>query len=195
MSTAIGYARVSTDGQNLDLQLDALRDAGCTKIFQDVISGSRSERPELEQALDYLRPGDTFVVWRLDRLGRSVKHLIEVVNDLQERGVGLTSLQEDIDTSSPSGKLVFHIFGALSEFERDLLRERTKAGLDAARRRGRVGGRKTVMTPNKLATAKKLYEDPDNAMTMKEIAETVGISRSTLYRHLVPARKTEKQAV
>ena len=195
MSTAIGYARVSTDGQNLDLQLDALRDAGCTKIFQDVISGSRSDRPELEQALDYLRPGDTFVVWRLDRLGRSVKHLIEVVNDLQERGVGLTSLQEDIDTSSPSGKLVFHIFGALSEFERDLLRERTKAGLDAARRRGRVGGRKTVMTPNKLATARKLYEDPDNVMTMKEIAETVGISRSTLYRHLAPARAKANQAV
>lgn len=194
MSTAIGYARVSTDGQNLDLQLDALRDAGCTKIFQDVISGSRSDRPELEQALDYLRPGDTFVVWRLDRLGRSVKHLIEVVNDLQERGVGLSSLQEDIDTSSPSGKLVFHIFGALSEFERDLLRERTKAGLDAARRRGRVGGRKTVMTPNKLATARKLYEDSDNAMTMKEIAETVGISRSTLYRHLAPAEKLAKQA-
>jgi len=194
VSTTIGYARVSTEGQNLDLQLDALTDAGCTKIFRDVISGSRSDRPELEQALDYLRPGDNFVVWRLDRLGRSVKHLIEVVNDLQERGVGLTSLQEDIDTSSPSGKLVFHIFGALSEFERDLLRERTKAGLDAARRRGRVGGRKTVMTPNKLATARKLYEDPDNAMTMKEIAETVGISRSTLYRHLVPAEKTAKQA-
>lgn len=194
MSTAIGYARISTDGQNLDLQLDALRDAGCSKIFQDVISGSRSDRPELEQALDYLRPGDTFVVWRLDRLGRSVKHLIEVVNDLQERGVGLTSLQEDIDTSSPSGKLVFHIFGALSEFERDLLRERTKAGLDAARRRGRVGGRKTVMTPNKLATARKLYEDPDNAMTMKEIAETVGISRSTLYRHFAPAESKTKQA-
>lgn len=193
MSTTVGYARVSTEGQNLDLQLDALEAAGCTKVFRDVISGSRSDRPELEQALDYLRPGDNFVVWRLDRLGRSVKHLIEVVNDLQERGVGLTSLQEDIDTSSPSGKLVFHIFGALSEFERDLLRERTMAGLDAARRRGRVGGRKTVMTPNKLATARKLYEDPDNAMTMKEIAETVGISRSTLYRHLVPAGKTAKQ--
>lgn len=188
MSTAIGYARVSTDGQNLDLQLDALKVAGCTKIFQDVISGSRSERLQLDQALDYLRPGDTFVVWRLDRLGRSMKHLIEVVNDLQGRGVGLLSLQEDIDTSSPSGKLVFHIFGALSEFERDLLRERTKAGLDAARRRGRVGGRKTVVTPNKLATARRLYEDPEKAMTMKEIAETIGISRSTLYRHLVPER-------
>ena len=158
-----------------------------------MISGSRSDRPELEQALDYLRPGDKFVVWRLDRLGRSVKHLIEVVNDLQERGVGLTSLQEDIDTSSPSGKLVFHIFGALSEFERDLLRERTRAGLEAARRRGRVGGRKTVMTPNKLATARRLYEDPDNAMTMREIAETVGISRSTLYRHLAPPENTAKQ--
>lgn len=195
MSTTIGYARVSTDGQSLDLQLDALEAAGCTKVFRDVMSGSRSDRPELEQALDYLRPGDKFVVWRLDRLGRSVKHLIEVVNDLQERGVGLSSLQEDIDTSSPSGKLVFHIFGALSEFERDLLRERTKAGLDAARRRGRVGGRKTVMTPNKLATAKKLYEDSENPMTMKEIAETVGISRSTLYRHLVPARAKANQAV
>jgi DNA invertase Pin-like site-specific DNA recombinase len=194
MSATIGYARVSTDGQSLDLQIDALEAAGCTKIFRDVISGSRSDRPELEQALDYLRPGDKFVVWRLDRLGRSVRHLIEVVNDLQERGVGLTSLQEDIDTSSPSGKLVFHIFGALSEFERDLLRERTKAGLDAARRRGRVGGRKTVMTPNKLATAKKLYEDPESAMTMKEIADTVGISRSTLYRHLAPVESAKQAA-
>ncbi len=194
MSTTIGYARVSTEEQNLDLQIDALTEAGCSKIYTDKISGSQSERPELAKALDYVRKGDAFVVWRLDRLGRSVRHLIEAVNEFEDRGVGFKSLQETIDTTTSTGKLTFHVFAALAQFERDLIAERTKAGLEAARRRGRIGGRRTVMTPNKLATAKKLYEDSENAMTMKEIAETVGISRSTLYRHLVPAEKKAKQA-
>ena len=180
----VGYARVSSGEQILDLQLDALEEAGCTKKFADTISGSRSDRPELAKALDYLREGDTFVVWRLDRLGRSLKHLIEAVNDFKERGVSFVSIQEKLDTTTPAGMLVFHVFGAISEFERDLIAERTKAGLEAARRRGRVGGRRTVMSPDKLRVIKGLYEDPESNLTVQQIADTVGVSRATVYRHL-----------
>lgn len=187
MSDLIGYARVSTEEQTLDLQIDALTEAGCSNVYTDKISGSRSDRPELGKALDYVRKGDTFVVWRLDRLGRSVRHLIEVVNDFEERGIGFKSLQETIDTTTSTGKLTFHVFAALAQFERDLIAERTKAGLEAARRRGRVGGRRTVMSPDKLRVVRDLYDDPESKMTVQEIADTVGVSRATVYRHLEPA--------
>lgn len=186
MGNLIGYARVSTEEQILDLQVDALTVAGCAKLYTDICSGSRSDRPELAKALDYVREGDTFVVWRLDRLGRSVRHLIETVNWFEERGVGFKSLQENIDTTTSTGKLTFHIFAALAQFERDLIAERTKAGLEAARRRGRVGGRRSVMSPDKLRVIRDLYEDPKNRMTVQEIANTVGVSRATVYRHLKP---------
>ncbi|MBA2598978.1 MAG: recombinase family protein, partial [Chloroflexia bacterium] len=147
----IGYARVSTGEQTLDLQLDALTKAGCGKVYRETASGAKADRPVLEEVLGYLRNGDTLVVWRLDRLGRSLKHLIEVVAALAARGIGFKSLTEQIDTTTPGGKLIFHVFGALAEFERDLIRERTQAGLAAARARGRLGGR-----PRKLADAKQL---------------------------------------
>src|SRR6266508_2032977 len=147
----IGYARVSTGEQTLDLQRDALTAAGCDRICTDTASGARAERPGLTEALDHLRAGDTLVVWRLDRLGRSLRHLIETITALEQRGIGFKSLTESIDTTSSGGKLIFHIFGALAEFERELIRERTRAGLAAARARGRLGGR-----PKKLATATKV---------------------------------------
>lgn len=187
MGETIGYARVSSDEQTLDLQLDALKEAGCSKIFRETVSGSRSERPELAKALDYVREGDVFMVWRLDRLGRSLKHLIETVNAFDDRGVSFVSIQENLDTTTPAGLLVFHVFGAISQFERDLIAERTKAGLEAARRRGRVGGRRTVMSADKLRVAKDLYENAEPRMTVQEIADTVGVSRATIYRHIKPA--------
>src|SRR5918995_4230730 len=153
----IGYARVSTGEQTLDLQLDALKAAGCGKIYEETASGAKAERPVLEDVLSYLRKGDTLVVWRLDRLGRSLPHLIETVAALAARGIGFKSLTEQIDTTTPGGKLVFHVFGALAEFERDLIRERTNAGLAAARARGRTGGRPKVLTdPKKQALARAL---------------------------------------
>ena len=156
----IGYARVSTGEQTLDLQLDALKAAGCGKVYRETASGAKAERLVLEDVLSYLRKGDTLVVWRLDRLGRSLKHLIEVVAGLAERGVGFKSLTEQIDTTTPGGKLIFHVFGALAEFERDLIRERTNAGLAAARARGRTGGRpKKLADPKTLALARTLYAD------------------------------------
>src|SRR5947209_797764 len=152
----IGYARVSTQDQTLNLQLDALNKAGCNRIFTDTISGSIQERKGLEEALSFVRPGDSLVVWRLDRLGRSLKHLIETIGQLNRKGIGFRSITESIDTTTSSGKLVFHVFGALAEFERDLIRERTKAGLAAARMRGRLGGRPrsgALDNPKKLALA------------------------------------------
>jgi DNA invertase Pin-like site-specific DNA recombinase len=178
----VGYARVSTIDQNPALQHDALDGAGCTRIFTDTASGALDQRPQLSAALDYLRPGDVLVVWRLDRLGRSVRHLTETVNTLAERGIGFRSLTEGIDTTTPAGKLVFHIFASLAEFEREIIRERTNAGLAAARARGRTGGRRPKMTPGKLATARQLYDG--RAHTVAQIAEIVGVSRATLYRHL-----------
>jgi DNA invertase Pin-like site-specific DNA recombinase len=178
----IGYARVSTDDQNLDLQKDALERIGCERILEDRISGSKSERPGLTSAIDYARPGDTIVVWRLDRLGRSLKDLIEQVTLLESKKVGLRSLQESIDTSSSSGKLIFHIFGALAEFERNLISERTRAGLTAARARGRKGGRPASMDAEKQALAVKLYNDPD--YTVSKVCQIVGVSKTTLYKYL-----------
>jgi DNA invertase Pin-like site-specific DNA recombinase len=185
MSDLIGYARVSTSEQNPALQLDALHDAGCARVFTDQASGAIAERPELARALDHLRPGDTLVVWKLDRLGRSLRHLIDTVRALEDRGVGFRSLQEQVDTTTPGGRLVFHVFGALAEFERDLIRERTQAGLAAARARGRRGGRPSVMTAEKLAVAKQMYDAREH--TIAAIAAVLGVSRATIYRSLATA--------
>jgi DNA invertase Pin-like site-specific DNA recombinase len=181
----LGYARVSTAEQHLDLQVDALKAVGCYRIFTDTASGARTRRPALEQVLDQLRPGDTLVVWKLDRLGRSLRHLVQTVAELAERGVGFRSLQEQIDTTTPGGKLVFHVFAALAEFERDLIRERTAAGLAAARARGRKGGRPPVMTPTKIAAARRLYDSRE--YTVAAIAKELGVSRASIYRHLPAA--------
>ena len=177
----IGYARVSTQDQNLDLQLDALERAGAEKVFTDAVSGAKAARPGLDEALSHLRSGDTLVVWRLDRLGRSLRHLIDTIQALSDRGIGFKSLQEAIDTTTPGGKLVFHVFGALAEFERDLIRERTNAGLKAARARGRNGGRPKSLTDKQLTQAKVLIKDP--SVSIGEICKTLRISRSTLYRY------------
>ena len=185
VSDLIGYARVSSNDQNLSLQLDALQEIGCSRIFEEKASGALDQRPELVRLLDHLREGDTVVVWRLDRLGRSLRHLIEVVGDLEARGVGFRSLTEGIDTSTAGGKLVFHLFGSLAEFERALIIERTKAGLAAARARGRKGGRPPKMTSEKLQVARSMYASREH--TLASIAETVGVSRATLYRALKAA--------
>lgn len=183
----VGYARVSTHEQNLDLQMDALKQAGCIRIFKDKISGSKEHRKELDEALDYVRPGDTLVVWRLDRAGRSLRHLIDLLQLLQEKGVDLITLtgQERIDTTSSTGKLMFHLMAILAEFERDLIRERTKAGLEAARARGRVGGRHITITPknNKVRMAQQMHTN-NTDMPITEMAKTLGISRATFYRYL-----------
>src|SRR5437016_7059790 len=163
----IGYARVSTNEQTLDLQKDALEKIGCTKIFSDVVSGAKTERKGLEEALDYVREGDTLVVWQLDRLGRSLKHLIDTITTLNNRKIGFKSITENIDTTTSGGKLIFHIFGALAEFERDIIRERTNAGLQAARARGRLGGRpkaKTLDNPRKVTLAQSLYDNKNNTI-------------------------------
>jgi DNA invertase Pin-like site-specific DNA recombinase len=176
----IGYARVSTHDQTLNLQQDALQEAGCTKIFTDTASGAKTERIGLEAALNYVRKGDTLVVWRLDRLGRSLPHLISTMTALEERGIGFKSLTENIDTTTSGGKLIFHIFGALAEFERNLIKERTLAGLAAARERGRRGGRPKALTGKQLAIAQSLYDDPKNSIA--EICRMLKVSKATLYR-------------
>lgn len=183
----VGYARVSTADQSLDLQRDALKKAGCKKVFTDVASGAKSERNGLAKALEFARSGDTLVVWRLDRLGRSLPHLIESVRGLQGRKVGFRSLQENIDTTTSGGKLVFHLFGALAEFERDIISDRTNAGLVAARARGRFGGRPRVLDAEKTKLARTLHKD---GTTPAVICATLGISRSSLYRYLAPAPAT-----
>jgi DNA invertase Pin-like site-specific DNA recombinase len=178
----LGYARVSTTDQQPQLQVDALQRAGCYRVFTETASDTRADRPTLEQLLDQLRPGDTLVVWRLDGLGRSLRHLVDTVTGLAEPGVGFRSLQEAIDTTTPGGKLVFHVFAALAEFERDLIRERTSAGLAAARARGRHGGRPPVMTGQKLQVAEEMYRS--GQYTVTAIAMTLGVSRASIYRHL-----------
>jgi DNA invertase Pin-like site-specific DNA recombinase len=189
-SMLVGYARVSTTEQTLDLQLDALKKAGCSKIFTDTASGAKTERKGLDEALSYVREGDTLVVWRLDRLGRSLKHLIETVSQLDTRKIGFKSLTEQIDTTTSGGKLIFHIFGALAEFERNLIRERTHAGLQAARARGRVGGRPKKLQGAKVAMAQQLYADKTNSID--EICKTLHISRATLYRYITSKATEEK---
>lgn len=174
----IGYARVSTQDQNPELQIDALEAAGCERIYQEKITGKTRQRPELDACLNALRKGDTLLVWRLDRLGRSLKDLVEIVTSLEERGVGFRSLTESIDTTNTSGKLIFHIFGALAEFERNLISDRTKAGLAAARARGRKGGRKPKMSASDVKLASAMLQDPNTTKT--EVAEHFGVSRVTL---------------
>lgn len=186
----IGYVRVSTIEQNVDLQIDELQKAGCEKIFRDKVSGVKTERPGLQEALEFLREGDSLVVWRLDRLGRSLKHLIETVGELEERGIGFRSLQESIDTTTSGGRLIFHIFGALAEFERNLIRERTMAGLSAARARGRVGGRPRALDEKKTQLAYQLYDEKKYAVI--EICQMLEISKPTLYAYL--RRRSEQEA-
>jgi DNA invertase Pin-like site-specific DNA recombinase len=178
----IGYARVSTDDQNLDMQRDALEKAGCEQIYTDRVSGTKDNRPGLTVALSHLRSGDTLVVWRLDRLGRSLRHLIDTVTGLQERGIGFKSITESIDTTTSGGKLVFHIFGALAEFEREIIRERTQAGLVAARARGRNGGRPKKLTNKQIEMLQHLAADKKH--TVSEICRTLGIGRTAFYRYL-----------
>lgn len=182
----VGYARVSTQDQNLALQLDALKAAGCEKLFTEKASGAQRDRPELAAALSFMRKGDSLVVWRLDRLARSLPQLIETVAQLESEGIGLRSLTEAIDTATAGGKLIFHIFGALAEFERSVIRERTRAGLKAARERGRKGGRPPALSAADLAAARALLSDPE--ITVAEVAKRLQVSPATLYRHLPAAR-------
>jgi DNA invertase Pin-like site-specific DNA recombinase len=178
----VGYARISTTDQTLDLQHDALTNAGCTKIYTDTASGAQTERKGLQEAISYVRAGDTLVVWKLDRLGRSLKDLITRIKELEIRKIGFKSITENIDTTTSGGKLIFHIFGALAEFERDIIRERTSAGLEAARTRGRTGGRPKSLTSAKQALAQKLYADQETSVA--EICNILGISRTTLWRYV-----------
>jgi DNA invertase Pin-like site-specific DNA recombinase len=178
----IGYARVSTIEQDLALQTDALKKAGCEYIFDDTVSGATTQRPGLTAALSHVRKGDVLVVWRLDRLGRSLRHLIDVIADLEKRGVGFRSLQESIDTTTSGGRLIFQIFGALAEFERSLIRERTQAGLKAARARGRKGGRPKALDAKKIELVYRLYDEKKH--TIAEICHMVGVSKPTLYAYL-----------
>lgn len=178
----VGYARVSTVEQNLDMQIEALEKAGCERIFTDKVSGTKSARLGLDQAIDFVRDGDILVVWKLDRLGRSLTHLIDTVNQLESKGIGFQSLTEAIDTTTAGGKLVFHIFGALAEFERELIRERTKAGLEAARVRGRTGGRPRKLSKEQTQMMKEMWENKN--YKVNDICNTFGISRSTFYRNL-----------
>jgi len=181
----LGYARISTSDQNSDLQLDQLEEEGCERIYTETVSGAKAERPVLRELLATVRPGDTIVIWKLDRLGRSIQHLIELVNELMDKKVGLKSLQDPIDTTSAQGRLVFNIFASLAEFERDLIIERTQAGLTAARARGRTGGRPKGLTPSaekKATAAAALYSKGE--LSVNEIADNLGISKATLYKYL-----------
>jgi len=178
----IGYARVSTEEQSLEPQLEALKEAGCEEFFQEVASGAKTARPQLEEALKYARKGDVIVVWKLDRLGRSLKHLIETIQDLEKKGVEFKSLTEGMDTKTPGGRLLFNIFGAIAEFEKDLIKERTQAGLKAARARGRKGGRPKKMDPQMVEMARSLHKNANTPAA--DICRTLKISKSTLYRCL-----------
>ena len=177
----IGYARVSTLEQNLDLQIDALKKSGCSHIFEEKASGKNANRPELQLCIKSLRPEDVLVVWRMDRLGRSLKDLISIVSGLESNKVGFESLTEKIDTMSATGKLVFHFFGAMAEFERNLTRERTMAGLSAARARGRVGGRKPALSENDIVIAKAMLADKSISVT--EVAKRLKVGRTTIYKY------------
>ncbi len=186
----IGYARVSTRDQNPALQREALTKAECARIFEEAASGAQRDRPQLIAALDYMRAGDTLVVWKLDRLARSLKQLIETVEELEHRKIGFRSLTEAIDTTTPGGRLVFQIFGALAEFERGLIRERTRAGLESARAQGRLSGRKPKLTKKDVEAARALLTGTE--LTVEEAARRVGVSPATLYRHLPAARAAAK---
>ena len=185
MKIKLGYARISTRDQSLNLQIDALKKAGCEKIYTDIASGAKSERPELAKLLENLRTDDVIVIWKLDRLGRSLKHLVALVAELLEKGIGLQSLNDPIDTTTAQGRLIFNIFASLAEFEKDLISERTQAGLSAARARGRTGGRPKGLSEKAEITARaaeSLYKEKQ--LTVKEITERLGIAKSTLYYYL-----------
>ena len=185
----VGYARVSTNDQNLHMQEDALNTMGCEEIYRDIASGVKTARPGLEDVLAYLREGDTLVVWKLDRLGRSIQHLIETVKSLSKRKIGFQSLQENIDTTTSGGKLIFHIFSALAEFERDLIKERTNAGLKAARARGRLGGRPPLLEEKQVEKMLARYDE--QKLTVEEICKIHGVSRPSFYNYL----KKRKMAI
>lgn len=187
----VGYARVSTRDQKPSLQLDALREAGCERIFEETASGAKRERLELQAALDFMRSGDTLVIWKLDRLARSTHQLLETVERLLRRGIGLKTLTQDIDTTTAGGRLIFTVFGAIAEFEREIIRERTCAGLDAARARGRKGGRPRVLSEKDLKEARALLTDPD--ITVEDVARRLGVGSSTLYRYLPAARQSVQE--
>lgn len=182
----VGYARVSTVDQTAALQIDALNAAGCERIFNDTASGAQHSRPELNEALRYLRKGDTLVVWKLDRLARSLAQLLDTIDDLAQRGIGFRSLTEAIDTTTAGGRLIFHIFGSLAEFERAMIRERTVAGLAAARARGRKGGRPRALGEERLAAAAALIKD--GSLTIRQVAQQLGVSEATLYKHIPSPR-------
>jgi DNA invertase Pin-like site-specific DNA recombinase len=182
MKMLIGYARVSTEDQHLHMQEDALKGAGCEEIYSDVASGVKTARPGLNTALSHLRKGDTLVVWKLDRLGRSLTHLIQTVKELSEKGIGFKCLQESIDTTTSGGQLIFHIFGALAQFERELIKERTHAGLKAARVRGRLGGRPVLLNSRQIKSMKAHYKKGD--LSINEICKLFNITKPTLYRYL-----------
>jgi DNA invertase Pin-like site-specific DNA recombinase len=188
----IGYARISTSDQNLYMQEDTLKNDGCEQIFHDIASGAKTGRPGLDEALAYARTGDIIVVWKLDRLGRSVPHLIQTIKELSKRGIGFKSLQENIDTTTSGGKLIFHIFSALAEFERDLIQERTRAGLKAARARGRIGGRPPLLKPDEVKKMLGYYDD--QKITVDEICKIFNISRPSFYNYL-NKRKGKKAAI
>ena len=182
MNQRIGYARVSTEDQNLDMQRDALTAAGCSVIYEETASGKGAARPALEQCRKALRPGDALIVWRLDRLGRSLPDLVQIVSELEQKDIGFESVTERIETGSAAGKLVFHVFAALADFERNLIRERTNAGLAAARARGRVGGRKPKLDAKDMKEIQALWRD--KSIPVADIARRYGVSRTTLYKHL-----------
>ena len=188
----VGYARVSTRDQTVALQLDALTAAGCVRVFEETASGAQRDRPQLAAALDWMRAGDTLVVWKLDRLARSTKQLIETVEGLARRGIGFRCVTQDIDTTTAGGRLVFTIFSAIAEFEREIIQERTRAGLDAARARGRSGGRPPTLKPRDLKEARALLADPE--ITVEQVAARLKVSASTLYRHLPGGRSAVQDA-
>jgi DNA invertase Pin-like site-specific DNA recombinase len=185
---AIGYARVSTTDQHLALQLDALQQAGCAHLFEETASGAQRDRPELRNAIASLQPGDTLVVWKLDRLARSLSQLIDTIDELHQLGCGFRSITESIDTTTAGGRLIFHIFGALAEFERSIIRERTVAGLQAARARGRKGGRPKALGDDRMAAVAALVRD--GKLSIQQIAKQVGVSPATIYKHMPRPRST-----
>lgn len=188
----IGYARVSTRDQKPHLQLDALQEAGCERIFEETASGAKRDRPELKAVLDFMRAGDNLVVWKLDRLARSTRQLLETVEALELRGIGLKILTQNIDTTNAGGRLIFTVFSAIAEFEREIIRERTRAGLDAARSRGRTGGRPRALSDKDLKEARVLLTDPE--ITVEDVARRLGVGPSTLYRYLPAARHSIRDA-
>ena len=188
-SKRIGYARVSTRDQNLELQRSALKSDGCDQIYEDTISGTKHQRPSLSRAIEVLREGDTFVVWKLDRLGRSLKDVLAFTSELNERNINFVSLTDAVDTTTPSGRFFFHIMASLAQMERELMIERTQAGLQAARDQGRVGGRKRIMTESKIRSARRLLQQ---GIPPKEVALNLGVSVPTLYRW-VPATDTSSR--